>query len=104
MKGMWLFVLFDLPVKKRIQRKQYTEFRRNLIAEGFSMLQYSVYAVYCTSRENSITYYNHVKKRLPEGGQVRVVSVTDKQFSDMAVFYGKTQKKPEEKPENWLFY
>jgi len=98
-KGMWLFTMFDLPVTGKKKRKEYAFFRSVLLAEGFSMLQYSVYAKYCQSRENSLTYQKRLKNALPSGGQVRLLCVTDKQFSDMLVFYGKREKKPEKKPE-----
>lgn len=101
---MWLFVIFDLPVLEKDQRRAYTRFRKKLIAEGFSMLQYSVYARYSTSRENSETYAKRIKKMIPEEGQVRLVSITDKQFGDMEVYYGRIRNKPEEPPEQLLLF
>ncbi len=44
---MWLLAMFDLPVTTRKARKRYAEFRKLLLQEGFSMLQFSVYARYC---------------------------------------------------------
>ena len=104
LKGMWLFVIFDLPVVKKKQRKAYSQFRKKLISFGFSMLQYSVYARYCTSRENSVTYTGRIKKDLPGEGQVRFISITDKQFADQDIFYGKKQEKPEDKPQQMLLF
>ena len=40
---MWLFTMFDLPVTTPKAKKRYAQFRKLLIKEGFSMLQYSVY-------------------------------------------------------------
>jgi CRISPR-associated protein Cas2 len=42
-KGMWLMVLFDLPVVSKEEKKNYVRFRNALIQDGFTMLQYSVY-------------------------------------------------------------
>ena len=103
-KGMWLFALFDLPVDDKKARKEYTLFRKHLVKQGFSMLQFSVYAKFCLSRENSRTYQGRINKILPSGGQVRLLSVTDKQFADMIVFFGKVRQKPEKAPEQILLF
>lgn len=101
---MWLLVVFDLPVVEKDQRKAYTRFRKRLLAEGFSMLQFSVYARYSTSRENSQTYAGRVKKIIPSEGQVRLISITDKQFGDMEVFFGKVRKKAEDPPDQLMLF
>ena len=103
-KGMWLFVIFDLPVEEKAQRKAYAQFRKLLISEGFSMLQYSVYARYCKSRENCSTYGNRIKPFIPEEGQVRLISITDRQFGDMEIFYGRSKKAAENPPEQLLLF
>ena len=53
---MWLFAMFDLPVTTTKARKRYAEFRKVLLEQGFSMLQYSVYARYCASEEMADAY------------------------------------------------
>lgn len=50
-KTMRMLCLFDLPVELPEERKAYREFRKNLIKEGFIMIQYSVYVRTCPSRE-----------------------------------------------------
>lgn len=42
-KYMWIYVMFDLPTNTKQQRKNASLFRKMLIKDGFSMLQYSVY-------------------------------------------------------------
>jgi CRISPR-associated protein Cas2 len=101
---MWLFALFDLPVKTKAQRKRYTKFRKVLIKTGFMMLQYSVYAQYCTSEEASEAKRRRVREELPEEGQVRLVSITDKQFGSMQVFVGKREGMPEDEPRQLAFF
>jgi CRISPR-associated protein Cas2 len=101
-KTMWMFAMFDLPVDSADKRRAYTRFRKALIREGFLMIQYSIYIRYCKSRENSNTYFRHIKKVLPAEGQVRLLSVTDKQFSDMKIYFGKNYEKPQKKPEQLL--
>ena len=101
-KGMWIFAMFDLPVYNKAKRKEYSRFRKLLLCEGFSMLQYSVYARYCLSREKSAVFCKRIQGHLPSDGQVRLMHITDKQFSEMLVYYGRKRKKPEKKPEQLL--
>ena len=42
--ALWLYTMFDLPVDTQRARREYARFRKALIAEGFLMLQFSVYA------------------------------------------------------------
>ena len=95
-RGMWLFALFDLPVKEKQQKRAYTKFRRLLLTEGFTKLQYSVYAQYCASEDASTAKRRRLRGSLPNEGQVRLVSITDKQFAAMEVFLGKQREDPEE--------
>ena len=101
---MWLFTMFDLPVKTKKQRKKYTEFRRGLMARGFIMLQYSVYARFCACDESVKAFKRQVKDILPPEGQIRLVSITDVQFGKMDVFLGKKESEPEKKPEQLLLF
>jgi len=101
-RGMWLFVMFDVPVQDTDERRQYARLRSRLFAEGFSMLQYSIYARYCPSEEASHTYRQRIRSVIPSDGQVRLLSVTDRQFGKMEVFLSRRRKKPEKKPEQLL--
>ena len=49
---MWLFVFFDLPVVTKKERKIAATFRKNLMKDGFVMLQFSVYIRHCASKES----------------------------------------------------
>ena len=88
-KSMWIFVFFDLPTETQLQRKAATKFRTNLLDDGFTMFQFSIYTRFCASRENSETHTKRVKSNLPERGKVGVIQITDKQFGMMELFYGK---------------
>ena len=95
---MWVFALFDLPVDTKEARKQYAKFRKALLREGFTMLQFSVYARHCPSEEAGDVYRARIRDALPPDGQVRVMVVTDRQFGKMDVFYGKKRKRAEAPP------
>lgn len=103
-QGMWLFVMFDLPVTTPKLRKRYTKFRNLLLGEGFTMMQYSVYARYCVGEESSIAFRDRIREGLPDQGHVRLLSVTDRQFGKMEVFYGKNAEAAEEKPKQLLLF
>jgi CRISPR-associated protein Cas2 len=103
-RGMWLFVLFDLPVDTAIKRKQYTRFRKELLKQGFTMLQYSVYARYFASEDASNIHRIKVRAALPPDGQVRLLSVTDKQFGKMEIFFGKKREPTEDPPMQMSFF
>ena len=94
-RTVWIVVLFDLPTRTPADRKRYTKFRKALLADGFDMMQYSVYMRHCPSEENAAVHAARVKAVVPEMGEVRVVRFTDKQFERMDVFHGKLRKKPE---------
>lgn len=97
-RAVWLFAMFDLPVDSVTARRHYARFRKKLLAEGFVMLQLSVYARYCTSEEASQAYRRRVREALPPGGEVRLLHVTDHQFGKMEVYHGRRRGKPEEPP------
>jgi CRISPR-associated protein Cas2 len=99
---MWLFVMFDLPVVESEQRRHYTRFRNRLIAEGFTMLQYSIYARHCPSEEASVSFRRRLRRALPPGGQVRLLSVTDRQFGKMEVFFGRKSHRVEKRPDQLM--
>lgn len=95
---MWIVVLFDLPTDSPRARKQYTLFRKKLLNDGFSMMQYSVYYRHCASKENTQVHLKRVRAAVPPDGEVRVVQFTDKQFSQMEIYLGKRRKKTDEPP------
>jgi len=64
-KAMWLFAMFDLPVDSAKARREYSRFRVSLLKQGFSMLQYSVYARYCNSEEKSKIIAKRIKETAP---------------------------------------
>ena len=90
---MWLFVFFDLPVVTKKERKIAASFRKNLMKDGFVMLQFSVYIRHCASKESQAVHVKRVKGIVPEIGMVSILSVTDKQYGDIINFWGKEKKK-----------
>ncbi len=83
---MWLYVMFDLPVITKNERKQATKFRNALLDLGFEMAQFSVYARFCAGKERVATLSRQVQKVLPAGGRVALLSITDKQYANIISF------------------
>lgn len=90
---MWLFVFFDLPVVTKKERKESALFRKNLMKDGFVMLQFSVYIRHCASYESMQVHIKRVKSFFPPAGMVSLLCVTDKQYSEIINFWGKSDKK-----------
>lgn len=103
-RAMWLFVFFDLPVKSKPQRKRATEFRRSLLKDGFEMAQYSVYLRPCPTDENASIHVRRVQGIIPQEGKVRILKITDAQFSRMHCFQGKIPIPPEHQPRQLDLY
>jgi len=104
LRSMWVILMFDLPVKTKTDRRKYTVFRKNLLRDGFTQMQYSIYIRHCASEENTQVHFERVKGILPDKGEVRLLNITDKQFGRMKVFYGKLAKKPEKAPAQLEFF
>lgn len=95
---MWVFVYFDLPTSTKHERKAYSKFRKQLISDGFSMMQYSVYNRHCISRERANVHVARVKQNLPDAGKVSILLVTDKQFGKMQNFWGNVPEESKNPP------
>lgn len=103
-KGMWVFALFDLPVKKKQDRRNYARFRKKLLEMGYYMLQFSVYARYYSGKEAGEAHMGTIAASLPPKGEVRILTVTDVQFGKMQVFYGRNPRKTEEPPSQFELF
>jgi len=101
---MWLFVFFDLPVIKKKERKAAARFRKDLMKDGFTMMQFSVYIRHCASNESAEVHIKRVRNFVPEKGQVSILSITDKQYGDIINYWGaKEQPLPEGPKQLELF-
>lgn len=95
---MWILVFFDLPTETKKDKKAYVDFRKNLQRDGFTMFQFSIYVRHCASRENMEVHMKRVRSFLPEFGKIGILTITDKQFGDIEIFYGQKEQKKEGQP------
>ena len=63
---MRVICMFDLPVETEEEKRAYRIFRKNLMREGFIMIQYSVYVRTCPSREYVKRLEKRVQKIVPQ--------------------------------------
>lgn len=96
---MWLFVFFDLPTQTKLQRRHAAQFRKALEKDGFSMMQYSVYIRHCPSKENLQVHIQRVRRSMPPEGFTCLLSITDKQYSNILNFWGKIEHAKREPPQ-----
>jgi len=85
---MRILVFFDLPVTTAKYRRAYTEFRRFLIKDGFDMLQYSVYARITRNYDDANKHMSRIQAHLPPEGSIRVLCITEKQYTSMKILIG----------------
>jgi len=95
---MWLFVFFDLPTDTAKDRKNASGFRKDLLKDGFTMMQYSVYMRHCASSESADVHEKRVHGLLPPLGKVSILRITDKQFGNTLNFWGKLEVPTEPQP------
>ena len=92
---MRLILFFDLPVKTKRQRKTYSIFRKYLIKNGYLMMQYSVYCKIFANREAAVKHVGMLKKNVPKEGQIRLLLVTEKQYSRIEIIVGGKSRQEE---------
>lgn len=95
---MWLFVFFDLPTDTKKDRRNAGLFRKNLLKDGFTMMQYSVYMRHCASSESADVHEKRVNSLLPPYGKVSILRITDKQFGNIMNFWGRDEVPKEPQP------
>tara|TARA_Y100000031_G_scaffold134381_1_gene156844 strand:+ start:347 stop:691 length:345 start_codon:yes stop_codon:yes gene_type:complete len=103
-RTVWLFAMFDLPTTTKEHKRAYVRYRNELLKDGFSMMQYSVYYRHCVSTEHAEVHMNHLSAEVPEEGEVRFITITDKQFAKMKIFQGEKAFEPENVPAQLEFF
>lgn len=101
---MWLIVMFDLPTQRKLDRKRYSVFRKVLLDDGFWLMQYSVYLRPCASRDIAARHAAHVARNLPVKGAVRILELTDAQYSRARCFRNLVSVPVEQQPSQMQFF
>lgn len=101
---MWMMVMYDLPVVEEKERKIAAKFRKFMEKEGFSMVQFSVYAKFCGTREKADVIRQRVEDGLPEKGKVSILMFTDKQFGEIVHLTNRKKHKSKENPDQLVLF
>jgi len=103
-RTLWVLALFDLPTETKAHRRAYARFRKDLLDDGFTMMQYSVYQRHCASSENAEVHIQRMAGLLPGEGEVRFLSITDRQFASIRTYWGKKRQPKARSPAQLEFF
>lgn len=87
-RQMRVVVLFDLPSVTSVEKKNYRKYVKELKRAGFTRLQYSIYMRYTRNYAEAERYISFAKKMAPCDGNIRILTVTEKQYEDMELVIG----------------
>ncbi|AEB07835.1 CRISPR-associated protein, Cas2 family [Coriobacterium glomerans PW2] len=88
---MRLLIFFDLPVDTARQRKDYRQFRRYLLKDGYLMMQESVYAKLVVNDGVAAAAVIRLRNNRPPSGLVQVLKVSEGQFATMEYITGEVR-------------
>lgn len=97
---MWVVAVFDLPTQTKIQRKRYAGFRKLLLHNGFSMMQFSVYVRNMPTMQQAQAVVKRLGPQTPPQGKCAFLLITDKQYGLTKNFYG-GMGRPEKIPKKY---
>jgi CRISPR-associated protein Cas2 len=89
---VWIYVFFDLPTNTAKERKAASGFRKRLLKDGFGMMQFSVYVRHCPGYKNADVHIERIRKKVPPGGHIAILKITDKQFGETINLWGNKKK------------
>ncbi len=89
---MRIILFFDLPVVTEEERRIYSLFRKRLIKSGYMMIQYSVYSKIFSNRDSAQKHISTLKNFVPKKGSIRIMLVTEKQYTRMEILVGNKSK------------
>jgi CRISPR-associated protein Cas2 len=99
---MRIIVFFDLPTTTYYDRKVYQHFRKQLIKDGFIMMQESVYCKLALNNSIVKSEMAKLEKIKPLKGLVFALVVTEKQFSQIKYLTGNKQNDTEDSESRLL--
>ena len=100
---MRVIVMFDLPVVTSAERREYTQFRKYLIKNGFLMMQESIYCKLVKNTSAADWIVENLKKNKPSAGLVQVMKVTEKQYSKIEYIVGNSKSEVIDSDERLIF-
>lgn len=90
---MRTMVFFDLPNVYAKDKRNYLKFRKFLLSEGFIIMQESVYSKIILNQQQADLLFNRVRKNAPKKGIIQVLTITEKQYSQIEYIIGEPDTK-----------
>ncbi len=89
-KFMRTILFFDLPSVSKADHREYTKFIKMIKANGFVMLQESVYTKLSLNETVVNATIKELKQKLPKDGIVSVLTITENQFASIKHLLGES--------------
>lgn len=89
---MRLLIMFDLPTLTAENRRNYRQFRKALINEGFLMMQESVYVRVAVNKKSAELLEKQLQDIAPKEGLIQSLMVTEKQYASMGFLVGEASQ------------
>ena len=100
---MRMMLFFDLPRDTAKQRGAATRFVKDLLKQGFIMLQESVYCRMVLNKTMADQVLDSIKRDKPEKGLVMSLMITEKQFERMEFITGEFETDMVDSDERVVF-
>ncbi|WP_191988026.1 CRISPR-associated endonuclease Cas2 [Companilactobacillus hulinensis] len=99
---MRLMVMFDLPTITSNDRRNYRQFRKKLLTDGFIMMQESIYTCLTVDGQSANLLKKKVALYAPSKGLIQAMVITEKQFSKMEYISGIKDTSPANSSERFI--
>jgi CRISPR-associated protein Cas2 len=106
-RKMVLFVMFDISTETKKDLDKYRKFRKSLLGHGFIMFQYSIYIRFCRSLAIAEKYERKIEAQAPDNGSIRIIKITESQYSNMKIienYHEKTEEKLKEQVQTLMVF
>ena len=90
---MRILLFFDVPSVTYEDKAEYRSFRKNLLSNGFVMMQESVYCKLAINQNSVDSTLKKISSSIPQMGIVEVLVITEKQFAGIKYLKGEKQSK-----------
>jgi len=87
--------MFDLPTLTSVDRRNYRQFRKHLLQDGFLMMQESIYTCILIDRQSANLLERKISLYSPKKGLIQSMIVTEKQFASMNFLSGRQNESVE---------
>lgn len=84
-------LFFDLPQVTSSEKRLYRHFVKDIKKLGFYMIQESVYVKMSIDNQVVSSISNKIKSIAPKKGNIMILNITEKQFSQIEVIAGESR-------------